>query len=1111
MTDQEHAKSIFLDALDHADGDRSRFIEARCEGDLKLAQRVLKLLATHDEADSVFHHGEMDTQSSPLNVSFDDAVSSGSTLDLEPGATIGPYVVVDTVGEGGFGVVYEAEQIEPVCRRVAIKIIKLGMDTKQVIARFEAERQALAMMEHPNIANVFDAGATETGRPYFVMEFIDGEPITKYCDRVRLSIRARLEVFEQICLAVRHAHQKGVIHRDLKPTNILVTDIDGKPSPKIIDFGIAKAAGESMPGQTLVTIDRQLLGTPEYMSPEQATLGGGDVDTRTDIYSLGVLLYELITGSSPYDRKRLRNVVASELERIIRDERPPRPSTRVGELGEYLADVAADRRADPARFYRELRGELDWIVMRAIEKDRDRRYQSASEFAEDVRHFLDDQPVNARPPSSLYLTGKFIRRHRVTAAAILMVAVSLIVGVVFATTGLRQANTQRGIAEDALTKAEDRLWDSYVAQARAKRESQQPGRRFESLEVLRQAAQIRTSMELRNEAVACATLSDVKMNYAIATPSLGVSNGLHTVDRYAISPAEGVIVVASADDGRELARLEGPGGIAYVLTFSPDGKYIAIKYQGDSLWVWDIAAQSAVLEIPEGGFRADGVAFDQGASPPRWVCLAQSDNAAHFYALPDGHEIDRVETETGWVAFAVDPSGSQLAVTNFSWGTVSIFDLERDRERTLEPPALVLSLAWSRDGATLAGGAQDRNIYLWDTETWEQTKTLVGHDGQPFRVMFGPHPGVLASSGWDGTTRLWDIHAGRELLEPISQWSASAFGDRIAASTRGKIGFWQFEPGAEYLRLRGEDHEGSRSRVAFHPNSKWLALGGRHGLEIWNALTGDLITTVTTDEVYFPRFTPDGGLLVAPMPDKVCAWPFAIEADAPVIGERDVLFRGPDIRTGNLSTLGDKLLVVSGDGIRVINLQTRQIEKALPYYRGLNDQTPWLSADGQWLFTGTWKGEPARVWDLETGEIGHEFPGPHVIARFSPDGTRLLVGTGREFVLHTTGDWRERWRYRRQWSGDVAGPLAFSADGRTIALAHSRTALALVDADTGEAFMQFEDPIGVAQFEFDANGGRLAVARSNSMAHILNLNLIRRHLDSLGLDWSSDPLGVGRQ
>ena len=366
------------------------------------------------------------------------------------GSVIGRYKLLERLGEGGFGVVFMAEQQHPVRRTVALKVIKPGFDSGQIIARFEAERQALALMDHENIARVLDAGATDSGRPYFVMELVHGVPITEYCDKRQLAPRQRLELFAQVCRAVQHAHTKGIIHRDLKPTNVLVTLREGVAVPKVIDFGVAKATGQQLTDKTLFTNFAQMVGTPLYMSPEQAEMTGIDVDTRSDVYSLGVLLYELLTGTTPVDKQRLKQAAFDEVRRIIREEDPPKPSTRLSESRDLLASISAQRQTEPAKLTRLMRGELDWIVMKALEKDRRRRYETANGFALDVQRYLADEPVQACPPSAGYRLRKFVRRHRVPVIAAGVVLLCLVAGIVGTSAALVWAVRERDDKSRAL-------------------------------------------------------------------------------------------------------------------------------------------------------------------------------------------------------------------------------------------------------------------------------------------------------------------------------------------------------------------------------------------------------------------------------------------------------------------------------------------------------------------------------------------------------------------------------------------------------------------------------------------------------------------------------------
>jgi eukaryotic-like serine/threonine-protein kinase len=469
--DVDRARSIFLAAIEEDPQERPAFLDGACGDDGELRARVEHLLGAHQALGSIHFH--------PIP---GPAADAGERFSEGPGSVIGPYTLLEAIGEGGMGTVYMAEQEWPVRRRVALKIIKPGMDSAQVIARFEAERQALALMDHPHIAKVLEAGTMGSGRPFFVMELVKGIPITRFCDEHRLTLRERLELFVPVCQAVQHAHQKGIIHRDLKPSNVLVALHDDKPLPQVIDFGVAKATRDRLTERTTVTGFGVVVGTLEYMSPEQATLNAVDVDTRSDIYALGILLYELLTGTTPFDRSRRGQASFDELLRIIREEEPPRPSARLGGSGEALAALSAQRRADPAKLPGLVRGELDWIVMKALEKDRARRYETANGLARDLQRYLADEPVEAGPSSAGYRLRKLARRYRnalATAAAfVLLLALAAAVSTWQAVRATRAERAERGerdraVAAEKRAKAEqsnaraalDFLWKDVLSQA----------------------------------------------------------------------------------------------------------------------------------------------------------------------------------------------------------------------------------------------------------------------------------------------------------------------------------------------------------------------------------------------------------------------------------------------------------------------------------------------------------------------------------------------------------------------------------------------------------------------------------------------------------------------
>ncbi len=437
--------------------ERAAYLDGACGVDGELRALVENLLRSHEEAGSFLEQ--------PL---FEPAQTIDQPRQAEtPGTVIGPYKLLQQIGEGGMGTVFMAEQTEPVKRKVALKVIKAGMDSRQVVARFEAERQALAMMDHVNIARVFDGGTTENGRPFFVLELVHGVPITKYCDDNHLTPRQRLELFVPVCQAIQHAHQKGIIHRDIKPSNVMVTLYDGKPVPKVIDFGVAKATEQKLTERTLFTQYGTMIGTLEYMSPEQAEMSALGVDTRSDIYSLGVLLYELLTGSTPLTHKRMKEAAYGEILRMIKEEEPPKPSTRLSDSGEALASISAQRKTEPAKLAKLMRGELDWIVMKTLEKDRNRRYETANGFAADVQRYLADEAVQACPPSASYRLRKFVARNKGPVIAASVILLCLVVAILGTSAGLVWAVRERDAKTRALS-AETEAKEAAIEQRQEK-------------------------------------------------------------------------------------------------------------------------------------------------------------------------------------------------------------------------------------------------------------------------------------------------------------------------------------------------------------------------------------------------------------------------------------------------------------------------------------------------------------------------------------------------------------------------------------------------------------------------------------------------------------------
>jgi serine/threonine protein kinase len=447
--DPKLVRDLFITVAELPTADRASYLAEHCGGDADLRAAVERLLVAHEHPASILGR----TGPGMATASF-------ASITERPGMMIGPYKLMEELGEGGFGLVFVAEQTQPVKRKVALKVIKPGMDSKPIIARFEAERQALALMDHPNIARVLDAGTTESGRPYMVMELVRGIPIMTYCDENQLTPKERLALFATVCHAIQHAHQKGIIHRDIKPSNVLITSHDSKPVAKVIDFGVAKAIGHQLTDRTIYTNFAQMIGTPLYMSPEQAEMSGLDIDTRSDIYSLGVMMYELLTGSTPLERQRFATAAYDEIRRLIREEEPPKPSQRLSTC-DTLASVAANRKTEPTKLSRMFQGELDWVVMKALEKDRTRRYQTANGLARDIQRYLADEVVEARPPSVGYRLRKFARKNRPALTAAAVIALFLTVGIAVSTWQAMRARR----AEAAARAAERRARQAQRAEA----------------------------------------------------------------------------------------------------------------------------------------------------------------------------------------------------------------------------------------------------------------------------------------------------------------------------------------------------------------------------------------------------------------------------------------------------------------------------------------------------------------------------------------------------------------------------------------------------------------------------------------------------------------------
>ena len=759
---------------------------------------------------------------------------------------IGPYRILEQIGDGGFGVVYVAEQSHPVRRRVALKVIKLGMDTKQVVARFEAERQALAMMDHPNIAKVFDAGTTDAGRPYFVMELVRGIKITDYCDQANLGTRERLDLFIKVCHAIQHAHQKGIIHRDIKPSNILVTLHDGVPVPKVIDFGIAKATEGRLTESTVYTQLNQFIGTPAYMSPEQAEMSGLDIDTRSDIYSLGVLLYELLAGSTPFDAKELMSLGIDAMRKTIREKEPVRPSSRLASMQVGEQTLAAKRYStDAPSLMHQLKGDLDWIVMKCLEKDRTRRYETANGLAADITRHLTNEPVIARPASAAYRFQKAFRRNKLVFIAGATITAALLLGIVAsawqsvrATRAKREALFARLDAETNEKKAVE----SQVNEARLRAEAQTQElaarqRAYASdMNVAKQALDgnnLGRALDLLNRQRPQAGQKDLRgwewrylWQQTHSDALFILCQQSSEINSLAISPGGEWLAVGVRHRGglslwdlrarRELIRLAKDESYIHA-AFSPAEPLLAFvsstyspSAQGrHTLRLWNTATQRMVGEFPLDkacvglAFAKDGqtlvtsTVFGAGgpSSMGGLITLWRVSDGAKLTSFPS----EQLAVDAG-VCFAAAADLS-VAAYGLDGGRLRVVDLRNGKElwTALASKEYIAALAFSADGKTLASAAAfaESDIRLWEVATGKQIGRLTGHSSWVSSIVFWPDGKRLASSSADQTLRTWDVTSQQcvDVLRGHRQevWRSVLLPDDktvVSGSKDGMVCFW---------------------------------------------------------------------------------------------------------------------------------------------------------------------------------------------------------------------------------------------------------------------------------------------------------------------------------
>jgi eukaryotic-like serine/threonine-protein kinase len=939
-------------------------------------------------------------------------------------------------------------------RRVALKVIKLGMDTRNVVARFEAERQALAMMDHPHIAKVLDGGATENGRPYFVMELVRGIKITEYCDQNNLSTPERLDLFIKVCQAVQHAHQKGIIHRDLKPSNILVTLHDGVPVPKVIDFGIAKATEGRLSALTVYTELHQLIGTPAYMSPEQVEMSGLDVDTRSDIYSLGVLLNELLTGKTPFDTQELLALGLDAMRRTIREKEPVRPSTRLSTMLEGERTTTAKRRGAAApKLIHLLRGDLDWIVMKTLEKDRTRRYETANGLARDLQRYLTNEPVVARPPSAAYRVRKFVRRNKVIVTAATVVATALVLGItvsmfeaIRATRLRKQADTNAHQARQAQARESEQRQAAEEARARAAKSEAESRERLVRLNVA-------NGTRLMNEG----DLPDALLWFGQA---LSLVQGDPVQERFHRLRCASVLQHCP----KLLQVLEHKGwiGMEYA-EFSPDGRRILTTGSDGTAQVWDAATGEPITpplqhssRVVHGLFSPDG----------HRVVTASFDNTARVWNADTGEPITPPLKHSNWVYHAEFSPDGRHVVTAGRDNRAQVWDATTG-EPSLAPLMHTNRVFWasfSSDGGRVVTASADNTARVWDAMTGVALTPPLQHEGAVLSAIFSPDARSVLTASSDGTARLWDAGTGRPLGSRMEHdrrvelASISPNGQQVLTLTEESVRVWDPTTGA-YMTLNARPFpvvQMDARYPLFSPDGRLIiAPFGEQSARVYDAVTGQPITPPLPHNgtVFHAAFGPDSHHVVTASQDGTArAWELRPEE-----------MRARSSRPGSVvnrvssSPDGHRIVLACGDGAARILDATSGRPLGSPLQHAQTVVYACFSPDGTYVVTAS-KDGTARVWDGTTGQaltppLEHDGAGPFTDVSFRSDSRRFTTA-----CLNENNENLRVWDAR---TGQLVMPpinpsglveqVAFSPDGRWIATACFDKTARVWDAETGQA------------------------------------------------------------
>ena len=1068
----ERLQDLFNKARQLSAEERVEFLDQACESDTELRREVEALLE-HDNSELI--------DDSPLGLTrpIAELIQGQTTATKGPNreeplehSRIGPYLLLKKIGEGGMGTVWMAEQKEPVRRRVALKLIRAGKSDKRILRRFEAERQALAMMDHANIAKILNAGTTDDGMPYFVMELVQGIPINKYCDQNKLAPRKRLELFVSICNAVQHAHQKGIIHRDLKPSNVLVATQDDKPLVKVIDFGLAKALQPQLKltPETMHTEFGQIMGTLQYMSPEQAGVGNLDVDTRTDIYSLGSILYKLLTGFTPIDDDSMRKNALDEIYRMIREQDPPRPSRRLADSNTGSSNLVG---SDPQSLGSSLRNELDWIVMCALEKDRDKRYKTVAALADDVKNYLTGVPVAARPPSRAYQIKKFVARHKGLAITLTIVSTMLFTSLAAVSWFAWQTNK-------ALSKANLETNRAVAAENKAKqKEKQQEAALARSNYVLANLHWSNNNPREANRYLDMVPDSEEYRNFEWYLSKRQFSGSDTTffghegsVVVLAYSPDGKLLVSGSADsikiwdaqDGSELKTLLGHKMPVRSVCFSPDGNQLASGSWDNSVKIWDV---NSGVELATFSDHTDQVTCVSFSPNGQIVASGSKDKTIRIWEAKSGNLLQTLDghtraTEKTRAVTSIDfsPDGKQLA----SVGGGNLIKIWSARNGSLlktlrSSDDYLYSVRFSPDGRLLAvggGNGRDGLGSIWDSRLGTKLKTFEGHPGTVRTVAFSPSGTVLASACDGKTLKLWNIRTGKE-LKTLSGHEGSVYsvafnptGTRLATGGSDKtVRQWDVQGAPHLISLEHHDKDWISPNihpvrhVAFGMNGEELATVSSHQIKFWDPKSGRFLKTIAGQKISGFSFCGDGKTLAT-----ISSWE---------------------------------------QTIKLWNTQSGTLYKTLAKNTGAMASIA-FGPDGKLLATGGSDGT-ISLWDVESGsesklETGIKHTHPAYEIAFSPDGSLMVTCGPSAFLIWDVQ--KQKCLKRIEVNRNIScGCVAFSQDGTRLAAGFLDGNVEVLDTQDWHVLKRMDAHLGyVSSVAFSPGGKRMATAGGDHLLKV---------------------------